>query len=278
MIDLHTHSRYSDGSNTPDEIIELAHLAGLSAIALTDHDRLDGIESARTRAEQLSIEFVPGVEISCIFEKGTLHLLAYFLEATEGPLQDRLSEMQAARTKRNKEMALKLKDAQLPITWDELIEEAGGPNLGRPHFAAVMVRKGIVSSIQEAFDKYLAKGKPFYVPKVQITTQDAIKLALDSGALPVIAHPSTLDLSYADLQRYLTEMAGYGLVGVESYYSRYSTQERADLVSLAKSLDLVPTGGSDYHGTYKAGLNIGTGEGDLKVPDSVLEELKNRLS
>lgn len=278
MIDLHTHSRYSDGSNTPDEIIELAHAAGLSAIALTDHDRLDGIESARARSEKLKIDFVPGVEISCIFEKGTLHLLAYFLEPTQGPLQDRLGEMQAARTKRNEEMAVKLKEAQLPITWDELMEEAGGPNLGRPHFAAVMVRKGIVSTIQEAFDKYLAKGKPFYVPKVQITTPEAIKLALDSGALPVIAHPSTLGLNYGDLQKYLAEMARYGLVGVESYYSRYSPQERADLISLAKSLDLVPTGGSDYHGTYKVGLNIGTGEGDLKVPDSVLSQLRNRLS
>lgn len=277
MIDLHTHSRHSDGSDTPTEIVESARNAGLTAIALTDHDRLDGIESARLRSQQVGIEFIPGVEISCIFEQGTLHLLAYFLEPTQGPLQDRLFQMQEARTKRNQEMATKLKEAQLPITWEELMDEAGGPNLGRPHFAAVMVRKGIVSSVQEAFDKYLAKGKPFYVPKVQITTPEAIKLSLNSGALPVIAHPSTLGLSYSELQKYLTEMAELGLVGVESYYSRYSSQERNELASIAKSLDLVPTGGSDYHGSYKVGLNIGTGEGDLKVPDSVLAQLKARL-
>ena len=171
MIDLHTHSRFSDGSDSPQGIVELAKAAGCSCVALTDHDRIDGIEIARSRARELEIGFVPGVEISCIFESGTFHLLAYFLEPTSGPLQDRLADIQKARSDRNMVLAARLREGGIPITWDELMEEAGGPNLGRPHFAAIMLKKGVVSSIQEAFDKYLAKGKPFYVPKVLLTPQ-----------------------------------------------------------------------------------------------------------
>ncbi len=277
MIDLHTHSRYSDGSDSPTDIIRLAHQAGCSYVALTDHDRLDGIKEAADEASKIGIGFIPGVEISCIFDNGTLHLLAYFLNPTDGPLQDRLTGMQEARTKRNLEMAEKLQQNGIPITWEELMEEAGGPNLGRPHFAAVMVRKGIVPSIQEAFDTYLAKGKPFYVPKVQITTPEAIRLTKESGAVPVIAHPSTLGLTPTKLESYLREMKAFGLAGVESYYARYTRQERAGMASIAESVGLVATGGSDYHGSYKVGLNIGTGEGDLNVPDSVVEQLKSRI-
>ncbi len=278
MIDLHTHSRYSDGSDSPQGIIELAKAAGCSCVALTDHDRLDGIEIARTHARKLEIDFVPGVEISCIFEKGTLHLLAYFLEPGSGPLQDRLVDIQTARTDRNMALAIKLSEAGFPVTWDELMEEAGGPNLGRPHFAAVMLKKGLVSSIQEAFDKYLAKGKPFYVPKMVLTPKEAIELVVASSALPVIAHPLTLGASDNELVSILTELKEYGLVGAESYYARYSKEERTHLAQMAKSLALVPTGGSDYHGTYKTGLNICVGEGDLEVPDSVLTELQSHLS
>ncbi|TAN31043.1 MAG: PHP domain-containing protein [Actinomycetota bacterium] len=278
MIDLHTHSRFSDGSDSPQGIVELAKAAGCSHIALTDHDRLDGIGFAKQRADELGIGFISGVEISCIFQVGTFHLLVYFLEPVPGPLQDRLNDIQQARTDRNLALARKLRDAGFPITWDELIEEAGGPNLGRPHFAAVMLKKGIVSSIQEAFDKYLAKGQPFYVAKVLLGPKEAIELALASRALPVIAHPLSLDLHGSELPLYISELKGYGLAGIESYYGRYSPEQRSFLVELAASLSLVATGGSDYHGTYKSGLHIGIGEGDLLVPDSVLDELRNRLA
>lgn len=278
MIDLHTHSRFSDGSDSPQGIVELAKAAGCSCVALTDHDRLDGIEAAWNRAKELEIGFVPGVEISCIFESGTFHLLAYFLEPTSGPLQDRLADIQKARSDRNMVLAARLREGGIPITWDELMEEAGGPNLGRPHFAAIMLKKGVVSSIQEAFDKYLAKGKPFYVPKVLLTPKEAIELVVASNALPVIAHPLTLGVSNNELVAILSELKEYGLVGAESYYARYSKDERISLVQTSQSLALVPTGGSDYHGTYKTGLQICVGEGDLEVPDSVLAELESRLS
>lgn len=278
MIDLHTHSRVSDGSDAPETIIDLAKAAGCTSVALTDHDRLDGIEIAKKRSLQLDIDFIPGVEISCSFKKGTFHLLVYFLEPIQGPLQDRLVDLQRARTHRNEILAKKLAEAGFPITWDELIEEAGGPNLGRPHFAALMVKNGVVSNIQEAFDKYLAKGKPFYVEKVQLDPKESIELALASGALPVLAHPLTLGLKPEELKSHISEFASYGLVGLESYYSRYQSVDRTFLGETANSMSLVPTGGSDYHGTYKSGISIGVGEGDLEVPDSILEALKNRLT
>ncbi len=277
MIDLHTHSRFSDGSDSPQALVELAKTSGCSCIALTDHDRIDGIELARSKAAELALDFIPGVEISCIFQTGTFHLLAYFLEPVPGPLQDRLTDIQNARTDRNKALTAKLVEAGFPITWEELVEEAGGLNLGRPHFATVMLRKGIVSSIQEAFDKYLAKGRPFYVPKVLLTPKEAIELAQASNSLPVLAHPKSLESQGNKLSSYLRELRDYGLVGVESYYSRYSPEERSELANVAKTLSLVATGGSDYHGTYKTGLSICKGEGDLDVPDSVLEELTKRL-
>ncbi|MDA8270289.1 MAG: PHP domain-containing protein [Actinomycetota bacterium] len=278
MIDLHTHSRFSDGSDSPQAIIELAKDAGCQSVALTDHDRIDGIEIAGRRAAELCIGFVPGVEISCIFQSGTFHLLAYYLEPTSGPLQDRLVEIQLARAERNRVLASKLAEAGFPITWDELMEEAGGPNLGRPHFAAVMLRKGIVSSIQEAFDRYLAKGRPFYVSKVLLSPKEAIELVKASGALAVLAHPKSLEVEESEFPSYLRELKEYGLVGVESYYGRYGAEERESLAKLAGSMSLVATGGSDYHGTYKTGLQICIGEGDLEVPDSVLAELEKRLS
>lgn len=278
MIDLHTHSRFSDGSDSPQKLVELAKAAGCSAMALTDHDRIDGIELARSRARELGIGFVPGMEISCIFKTGTFHLLAYFLEPTSGPMQDHLSEIQQARTDRNKTLAAKLIEAGFPVTWDELIEEAGGLNLGRPHFATVMTRNGIVSSVQEAFDKYLAKGRPFYVPKFLLTPNEAIRLVLASKALPVLAHPKSLEIPDGEVFSYLSELKELGLVGVESYYARYAKEERVALAEMATSLSLVPTGGSDYHGTYKTGLQICVGEGDLDVPDSALTSLENRLS
>lgn len=278
MIDLHLHSRISDGSDSPEKVVQLAKSAGCSHIALTDHDRLDGVELARAKAKELEIGFIPGVEISCIFPSGTFHLLAYYLEPGEGQLQERLIDIQAARTKRNEEMATKLIEAKFPISWEELMEEAGGPNLGRPHFAAVMVRKGVVDSIQEAFDKYLAKGKQFYVPKVQLTPKEAIALTLASGALPVLAHPQTLSLSNARLSIYISELADLGLVGMESYYSRYREEDRIALARLAEERSLVATGGSDYHGTYKTGLLIGSGEGDLVVPDEIVRNLEARRS
>ena len=277
MLDLHTHSTASDGSDPPERIPELAHAAGCTAVALTDHDRLDGLDAAERRARDLRIGFIRGCEISCEVPKGTMHVLIYFVDGDGGPLGDELRRLQEARDDRNQRMLSRLSDELgLPITLAEVEEEAKGSGIGRPHVAAVLVRKGVVGTIQEAFDRYLAKGQPGYVEKVRLYPADAIRIARQSGAVPVLAHPLSLSLEPAPLESLVDELAGEGLAGIEAIYGRYSPEERAGLADLAKRHGLVATGGSDHHGTYKPDLQVGTGRGDLHVPDEVLEELAGR--
>lgn len=275
VIDLHTHSTVSDGSDRPEAIPELARAAGCRAVALTDHDRLDGIEAAAGRARSLGVEFVPGCELSCE-HPGTMHVLVYFLEPGDGPLQSELGRLQTARETRNQRMAALMEQLGLPVTYDEILAEAGGGGAGRPHIARILVRKGVVASIQEAFDVWLAKGRPAYLDKERLSPDAAIRLARGSGAVPVLAHPHSLEVSGAALESTVAELAGYGLGGLEAIYGRYSPEDRAGLANLAARHGLVATGGSDHHGTFKPDLHVGVGTGDLDVPDRVLEELKTR--
>jgi predicted metal-dependent phosphoesterase TrpH len=276
VIDLHTHSTVSDGSDPPARIAELARAAGCRAVALTDHDRQDGVAGARGRADQLGVELVPGVEISCE-HPGSMHLLVYFLEPGEGPLQDELLRLQRARDDRNRRLADLMATLGLPVTYDELMAEADGTGAGRPHIARILVRKGVVGSIQEAFDVWLAKGKPAYVDKERLPPAAAVRLATASKAAPVLAHPLSLGLSPAETEATIAELASDGLVGVEAIYGRYSPAERTDVATMARRHRLVATGGSDHHGTYKPDLQVGVGRGDLDVPDSVLDDLRQRV-
>jgi 3',5'-nucleoside bisphosphate phosphatase len=276
VIDLHTHSTISDGTDPPVRIPELAAEAGCTAVALTDHDRQDGVEPASVRAAELGVELVPGVEISCQ-HPGVMHMLVYFLEPGEGPLQDELFRLQRARDDRNRRLAELLGRLGLPVTYDEIQAEAGGVGAGRPHIASILVRKGVVASIQEAFDVWLAKGRPAYLDKERLEAKAAILLALSSPAAPVLAHPLSLGLSPADTDAAVAELASFGLVGVEAIYGRYGADERAELRDLAYRHGLTVTGGSDYHGTYKPNLELGVGQGDLNVPDELLERLRERI-
>lgn len=275
MIDLHTHSTVSDGSDAPERIPVLAAEAGCTAVALTDHDRLDGIEAARAAAAAVGVELVPGCELSCEvgdrWGHGTMHVLVYFLEPGEGPLQDELVHLQEVRDRRNQVMC-----ERLELSYDDLQAEAGGIGAGRPHAAALLVRAGRATSIQDAFDRWLGKGKPGYVEKVRLAPARAMELAVASGGVPVLAHPFSLELAPADLRSAIDELRALGLAGIECEYGRYSPEDRAGLRDLATSLDLVATGGSDHHGTYKPDLHVGVGRGDLSVPDTALDDLKAR--
>jgi predicted metal-dependent phosphoesterase TrpH len=276
VVDLHVHSNVSDGSDSPSEVVRLAAEAGLSAVALTDHDRQDGIEEAARAAASAGIELVPGIELSCE-HAGTMHMLVYFLEPGEGPLQDELARLQAARSNRNERLVTKLAELGMPVTTEELEQESGGKGAGRPHVAAILVRKGYATSVQDAFDKYLAKGRPAYLEKERLEPLHAIDLAIESGGVPVLAHPLSLKLSPAALGPALDELADAGLGGVECLYGRYSREDRAELAVLAARAGLAITGGSDYHGKYKPDLSVGTGRGDLHVPDGALASLRERL-
>ena len=276
VIDLHTHSTVSDGSDPPERIPELAAEAGCRALALTDHDRLDGLEAAGARATQLGLDFVPGCELSCQTAAGAMHVLVYWLPPGPGPLQDELLGLQQARDRRNEQMVARLVALGLPVTWGELQAEAGGTGAGRPHVAAILMRKGLVGSIQEAFDRWLARGRPAYVEKRRLAPADAIRLARASGSVPVLAHPLTLAQAPDELERTVAELAGLGLQGLEAIYGRYSPEQRAGLADLAARYGLAVTGGSDHHGTYKPDISVGVGRGDLDVPDALLEQLAAR--
>ncbi len=277
-VDLHSHSHFSDGSASPTEIVEAAVDMGLTALALTDHDNLDGIAEAEKAAESSGMQLISGIELSCDWDQGGFHMLVYFLHPErEGPLQDRLESLQASRNNRNVEIVSALNGLGIEITMNQVETEAGGTGIGRPHIAQVLVNAGIVESIPEAFDRYLGKDKPAYVERKRLKPEDAIELAVASGAVTSIAHPHTLGLAASDVRPTLIRLSEVGLGGLECYYSEYDPHERRSMAQLAGDVGLVATGGSDYHGTYKRGLALGRGFGDLTVPDEAVEQLQERI-
>lgn len=271
MIDLHTHSTVSDGSDPPERVVDLAAAAGCSAVALTDHDRLDGLEAAAARAGEVGVRLVPGCEVSCRWERGNLHLLVYFVPAGEGPFQDALVEVQAAREERNVRLA-----AALGLDYEELVAEAGGSGVGRPHAAALLVRQGRATSIDDAFQRWLVRGRPGDIPRRTFLPSQAIAVARASGGVAVLAHPLSTRLDGDALASAIAELAELGLGGVEAVYGRYDADQRAMLAAMAREAGLAVTGGSDHHGTYKPDLSVGVGRGDLEVPDDLLDALEAR--
>ncbi len=278
MIDLHTHSNVSDGSDLPERIPELAAEAGCSAVSLTDHDSLAGLVPAARRAAELGITFVPGCEVSCRpVGPGGMHVLVYFVDDEASPLGDELVRLRDDRRRRNLALVERLATLGIPLTWDMVVAEAGGEEgVGRPHFASLMVTLGAVASIDEAFDRFLGNGRPAFVPKSRLGAEEVAELARRSVGVAVLAHPYSLGLDGHDLARAVRALAEAGFAGLEAVYGRYSPRQRAELGNLARRFDLVATGGSDHHGAIKPDLRVGTGRGDLKVPDAVLPMLESR--
>jgi hypothetical protein len=277
VIDLHVHSSVSDGTDPPEVIAELAASAGCSAFALTDHDTLAGLARARERADQVGIQLIGGCEVSCAFAGASTHVLVYFIDSEEGALHDELARLREDRIRRNHQLVDLLVSLGIPITYEEAVAAASTEDsVGRPHFAAILVSKGVAESIPDAFDRYLAHGRPGFVPKARVSPAEIAKVARASGGVCVLAHPFTLELPPDELDRAVSELADAGFSGIEAHYANYRPEQRRALAELAARHDLVATGGSDYHGTVKPGLAVGTGRGDLKVPDEVLEQLAAR--
>jgi predicted metal-dependent phosphoesterase TrpH len=286
VIDLHTHSTVSDGSEPPGSIPEMAAVAGCSAVALTDHDSLNGLAEARAAADRVGVTLVPGCEVSCRKPPpppgraaigGSVHVLVYFVEPGEGPLQDELVKLRRDRAERNGRLRERLAELGATVDYDAMVAEAGGEaGLGRPHFARALVRAGAADDIDDAFDRFLADGRAAYVPKSRLLPTEVARLATASGGVAVLAHPLSLGLDPSALERLVAELAEAGLAGIEAIYGRYSTEQRRALRRLAGRCAVVATGGSDYHGSFKPDLAVGTGLGDLDVPESALEELAAR--
>lgn len=273
-IDLHSHSTLSDGSATPTELVQQAAQIGLSAIALTDHDTIQGIEEAQSEADRIGIELIPGTELSLQYPNGGMHLVVLWLQPGLGPLQDRLSGLRLGRTARNQIICDELTRLGMPITLEEVAVEGGDGTVGRPHIANVMVAKGYAPDIRTAFDLWLGNTGPAYVSRQTLTPEEGISLAVESGAVPILSHPHTLGINRAEeMANLLDELKRYGLLGLEAVYPSYRQHERDGYSDLARRFGLIPSGGSDYHGSYKIGLELGTGYGDLVVPDRILADL-----
>ncbi|MGH8981164.1 MAG: PHP domain-containing protein, partial [Acidimicrobiales bacterium] len=277
VIDLHTHSTCSDGTDPPERIPELAAAAGCSAVALTDHDTVAGLTAATARAAELRIVLVAGCEVSCRWRDASAHVLVYFAGDPDTPLAAELARLREDRVARNRRLAARLGELGLGVTYEEIVAEAAGEeSAGRPHVAALLVRRGHADTIPDAFDRWLGEGRPAYVEKSRISPTEIAATARASGAVAVLAHPFTLGLEPPALDAAVAELAACGFAGIEAYYGRYAPEDRTALAALAARHDLVATGGSDYHGAVKEGLLVGCGEGDLAVPDEALAALEAR--
>lgn len=277
MIDLHCHSTVSDGTDTPTRLVEIAGAAGLAAIAITDHDTLDHVDEGLDAGAAQGVRVVPACELSCATPAGvgTMHLLVYFPAAQEA-LADALFALRCARDERNVQIVERLRDADVDITMGDVLREAGDGTVGRPHVAAAMMRAGYVDSIDEAFDRWLARGRPAYVERARLSPAGAIRLAHDAGGVTSLAHPGSLELDGDALDGFVGALVDDGLDALECEYARYSPDERVVYRTLAERHGLTPTGGSDYHGAYKPDLRLGVGRGDLAVPDEWLDALEAR--
>jgi len=273
IIDLHTHTTASDGSLTPVELVRYAYNKGIAAIAVTDHDTMTGVESAAEEGKKLGIEVVPGVEISVDF-KPEMHLLGYFFNKGYESIFNILKELREKREQRNPKIIKKLNEMGFDITLSEAESLAMGGIVGRPHIARVMMNKGYVSSIAEAFDKYLASGRPAYFKKEKLNPEEGISVIAGAGGIPVLAHPVHLNMDFSQLDSLLGNLADKGLKGIEAYYTDNTEEQTMEFVRLADKHNLLVTGGSDFHGSFKTDIEIGIGKGNLKVPYILLEKLR----
>ena len=278
-IDLHVHSSASDGSLTPQEVVELAKNAGLSVFALTDHDTVDGIEAAVSHAKTLEdIEVIPGIELSCYYNNREIHIVGLYVDYKNQTFLDGLLKLKQAREDRNEKMVQKFVDAGIPLTIEEL--KHGNPNsvITRAHFARVLVEKGVCKTKLEAFDKYLGIHCPFYLAKPQVTPEHVLSLIKEAGGTAILAHPYSYKFNRSEVETLLDTLIPLGLAGMECYYSTYDDGQTQELRSIALKKNLLVSGGSDFHGVVKPDISIGTGRGNLRIPKKILTAIQEYRS
>ncbi len=274
-LDLHLHSTHSDGSSTPTEVIRLAHRAGVTALAITDHDITTGIAEATAAGSELGIEVIPGVEISSILNDSELHILGYFVDPQDAELNKRLATLRESRHHRNPQIIERLQALGIELTYEEVRAIAGTDAVGRPHIARCLIEKGVVSTAKEAFDRFLAEGRPAYVPRLLPPPAEAISWINQAKGLAVLAHPTWVKTTRETLENLVRQLKTDGLNGVEVHYSTHTAGQTRAYLNLANQLGLLITGGSDFHGITKPDIEVGIGRGSLHIPDTLLPTLKN---
>jgi predicted metal-dependent phosphoesterase TrpH len=278
FVDLHCHSTASDGTLPPAEVVRLARRNGLSALALTDHDTVGGIEEASLEARKLGVDFIAGIEISAEYpHPGTLHILGYGVDPQNPSLKNLTETLIAGRDNRNPRIVAKLNEMGVSVSMKEWEDEAKGGVLGRPQLAAILHRKGCVSSIKQAFDKYIGQGAPAYFDKERLKPADAMARIRSAGGLPVIAHPSQLRReNSAQIENEIKNLVDLGLAGIEVIHSDFDEDMVALLNRLAEKFHLLKTGGSDFHGSNKPNIDLGIAN-KRRIPREFFDSLQSAL-
>ncbi|HEV8536486.1 MAG TPA: PHP domain-containing protein [Candidatus Limnocylindria bacterium] len=267
-IDLHTHSLRSDGALTPSDLVKRAASRGVVVQALSDHDTLAGVADAVATGRELGVRIIPATELNTESEWGDAHVLGYFIDPADAALEERLRWLRENRGRRMDLMVAKLRGLGYAIDLARVLEIAQGGALGRPHLAEALAEKGYVQSYDDAFKTILAKNSPAYVPRVGLTPPEAVELVRKHGGVPSLAHPGTA----AGLEALLPKLVAVGLAGIECFYGEHSPEMTARYLDLARAHDLVPTGGSDFHGRGEHGLDLGA----VFVPPETIERLESR--
>ena len=274
-VDLHLHTTVSDGALRPEELVRAASIAGIQVMAVTDHDSVDGIRDAERAASDLSIQVIPGIEVSASLDGDDVHVLGYFLDPDDRVLREALSRLQEGRVAQARSMVERLAELGWPLDWDRVMAIAQGGSIGRPHIARALIERGYVGSVDEAFSRFLRRGGPGYVEGQKLLPQEAVSLIKEAGGVPSLAHPIIVGASdyRLDLDRLLPVMVEAGLEGIEAYYKGYTPEVTAFLFGLASRYRLVPTGGSDFHG---GGVVADAELGAVEVPWETVERLRGR--
>lgn len=270
MIDLHTHTTCSDGSFTPEKLVEKALEINLSALAVTDHDGTEGIDRAMAAAGNSQLTIIPGIEIEVDFYPGEFHLLGLGLTDWRGKIKTRMADIRERRHVRNRSIIERMREANWNITYEEVEKKATSDLVARPHFASVLVDKGLAKNTRQAFDKYLAMGRPFYIRKEALELDEAVSLIRDAGGIPILAHPLSLYLSWGKLPSKLDELKEAGIAGLEAWHPSINLRKAERLVKLADERGLLLTGGSDFHGELRKDRSLGLSSGGKMIPDEYL--------
>ena len=263
--DLHTHSNFSDGILTPTALVDLAVSRGVEVMALTDHDSIEGIpEAVQAASRHPGFTLIPGVEMSTDIPGAEVHVLGYFVDPNDALLQEELAELRNSRRERGRRMVEKLRDLGIDIRWERVQAIAGGGAVGRPHVAQALLETGRISSLPEAFERYIGRSGPAYVERTKMTPVETVAFLHQRGALPVLAHPREMP----ELEGLLPTLKEAGLVGLEVYYQDYDEANMQRLLAIARSHDLIPTGGSDYHAL---GGEHERPPGDIPLPEEAID-------
>jgi predicted metal-dependent phosphoesterase TrpH len=260
-VDLHLHTTASDGIHSPQQIVEMAAKRELKYIAITDHDTLGGMPEALSAATAYNgLTIIPGVEISTDYPGGLTHILGYFINYNDAELHEGLRQMRQSRSLRAQGMVERLNKLGIAVKWERVKQIAGDASIGRPHIAQALIEEGFIKSREEAFIRYIGQGGPAYVERIKKSPEDAVKMILDSGGLPVLAHPLTLD----EPEKMIARLKKAGLTGVEAHYGEFSNEQVSNLLKLADKYKLFATGGSDYHG-FGYDYEVKPGENDVPL-------------